>query len=152
MMTASHRMSRDSVVVVTGLWPSESNPVSGLFVAQQIAALVRGGLRVEVLISISKRPWGSDFLSPERLGLDTDWIRVHAIETWSIPGRLNRIPGVNYFNARMLGIAVAKALSSLSEVTLLGAVAHGIVYAGMSVTVWRQNVSGPVLLVGHGDD
>ena len=152
MMTASQRMLRDSIVVVTGHWPTESNRISGLFVVQQVAALGRSGLRVEVLISKAKRHGGGDFLSPEYLGLDAECIRLQAMETWSLPGRLNRIPGVNYFNARMLGVSVARTLSALTEVTLSGAIAHGIVYAGLSVTAWREQVFGPVLLVVHGED
>ena len=64
------------LLIVTGFWPTKENPISGTFVVQQVAALVRLGYQITILNgnTIGRPP--SPRLSPAELGLPEDRVAM----------------------------------------------------------------------------
>jgi len=57
-----------NLLIVSGYWPTQANPISGIFVAQQVEALVRAGCRITLLSGNTLGRPASPRLSPSELG------------------------------------------------------------------------------------
>ncbi|MFI5411072.1 glycosyltransferase [Kaistia sp. UC242_56] len=142
-----------NILVVSGYWPTSRNSISGIFVAQQIAALVRCGVRVTLLVpTASFREVGRP-CSFEELGIAESSANLVEVRTFRFPARMAPLPGVVATNARILGRAIRRALEARSQSEKFDAcIVHGLREPISSLPYWRHCVRGKVVLIVHGED
>jgi glycosyltransferase involved in cell wall biosynthesis len=142
------------LIVLTSFWPTRENPVSGIFVAQQVRAMIAGGFRVVVLLQKPLHKPRIEYLGCGELDLPQPAIEFHEISFPMIPDRFVKYAmTLTGWSGRVLGKRVGKALStSVRDQRPLGYIVHGMRYGGMSIGSWRSLVQRPVQLVIHGLD
>lgn len=141
-----------SLLVVTGFWPTQENPINGIFVVQQIDQLAR--LRINVTVILEKtlgRP-SSPHLSVKDLELPVDYIRIVEVQLLRLPEKLSGLPGGIFLNTKLVGILLGRAFRKLVRIAECfdGCIVHVGRYMGLSIPVWRHLVSGDVMMVMHG--
>lgn len=141
------------LLVVSGFWPTGENPISGIFVAQQVAALTRLGCNVTIVVptTIGGRP--SHCLALPECGIDTARATLVPAPVLRLPELLSSFPGALALNTRLYGMLLAVAIRRLRRDRRFdGCIIHGVRYAGLSATCWRRDVDGKLIVVVHGVD
>jgi glycosyltransferase involved in cell wall biosynthesis len=143
-----------NLLIVTGFWPTKSNAITGIFVAQQVSAFARLGCKVTVVLG---RFWGRPFaqyISAEELGLDTSRVRLIEISFLRLPEKMS-----GFFGSLWLNIALSRLTFKRGIVEIVrdfgpfdGCVVHGVRYSGLSLPSWRSSVQGGTAIVLHGVD
>lgn len=141
-----------SVLIVTGYWPTKSNRISGIFVAQQAKAICDRG--VSVTIIATKYALKRDcHLWPSELGLPEN-VKFYSCRLFRLPEVLsdNRIAlSVNSFLAgRSILSSVGQAFPGGGAPD--GCIAHGIRYSGISAVKWARKFNARTLVFIHGVD
>lgn len=148
------KQKRPAILIVSGFWPTVQNPITGIFVAQQVAAFVRYGFNVTIILA---KVFGKDsqsFLDPEAIGLPSDRVNIIRINTLRLPEKLSG----SIFSLRLNTCLVGARLSSVCKglrkinVSFVGCLIHGSRYAQMSLPIWGKNIDTPILTVFHGVD
>lgn len=140
------------VLVISGVWPTRRNPISGIFLVQQVRALSRLGLFVQVIVV--RAPWSAPVLAPADLQLDEAAVRVVATTVWPVPARLSGSSIAIRFNVASHSRAIQRALAHvLPELpAVAGVIVHDLRYCGLSIPAWRRMIRARLALVLHGED
>lgn len=118
---------------------------------QQIAALVRQGCRVTVIVFRTLGKPESPCLSTEELGLPEEDVYLQIIPVLRLPEKLSSLPGAMHFNIALAGRSIRRGIKRLQgEGALEGAIVHGLRYFGLSLPMWSRQLAAPVVLVFHG--
>jgi len=144
-----------NILVVSGFWPTQSNPISGIFVAQQVAALARAGCQVTVVLSKTFGRSSSPHCSLADLGLDAEAVTLIEVPLLRLPEKLSSLPGALWLNTKIAGAMLARVIKQrmvFASETFAGCVAHGGRYMGLALPAWRRHVAGGASLVVHGVD
>lgn len=145
-------MSRQRILVVTGFWPNASNSITGIFVVQQAAALVRAGYAVVVLVPREIGKGRSKPLAPSELGLDEAAVEFHEVPYLRLPEALSGWPGGLALNVwlaeKFIGAGVRRVLRDRQ---CHAAIIHGIRYCGFSIPGWSKLLPACISVV-HGVD
>lgn len=142
------------LLVVSGFWPRKSNEVTGIFVVQQIRALVKQGCHVTVLIPTPILKPGASPLSPADLGL-RGGIAILSVPYVSLPQRIFGPRLAFAVNWRCCARALYKAVGDLMSSADFDAVhIHDLRYGGLSVPAWRPLLSNQAqfVIILHGVD
>ena len=123
------------LLLVTGFWPTRENPISGVFVVQQVAALLRAGVRVTVVVTTNvMRPHGG-LCTPAELGLEASCLEFLASPSLYVPEQLIRFAGMPLANATSCSGGLTRVLRKLDKARFFdAAIVHGLRYAGLSVS------------------
>lgn len=142
------------VVLISAFWPTRDNPISGVFVVQQIAAFCRAGWEVTVLVGRAVGRTGQDYLAPAELGLQGASVELVVFPYLRFPQALSATALSFRFNMWSYGNAVARRLRALrhrrSAIQLC--LAHGVVYPGLALPYWADATAAPTLVYLHGVD
>ena len=142
------------ILIASGFWPTYSNKISGIFVVQQVAAIIRLGCSVTVIVMrpIWRRP--EQYLPVTHFGLSESAVQLYEFPVIQLPNKLTSLPGALRINAGLTGWAVARQLDKLARANggFNGCIAHGGRYMGLALPWWRGKVGGEVALVLHGVD
>lgn len=138
---------------MTGYWPSNANPISGVFVVQQVAALMRAGFQVDVIVPATIGKPAATFFGPEALGLDAARTRLLEAKVLRLPEKFSSLPGALWLNAWLDGFGRRLLLrGEATEHAWNGCIVHGLRNVGLSLPKWSDRVQAPKLLVLHGID
>lgn len=141
------------LLVISGFWPTEGNPVSGIFVVQQVAALARAGTRMTVILPRTIGRSSDLLLSALVLGLTASGVRLLEVPVLRLPEKLSSLPGAIQLNTMLWGLMLGRAIRRLSRTHFFnGCVVHGARYGGLSLPFWRQEIRGSTAVVVHGVD
>ncbi|TFD37816.1 glycosyltransferase family 4 protein [Cryobacterium sp. TMT2-10] len=152
-MRATMRVDTDRILVVCGYWPTRQNEISGIFMVQQVAAILSLGLQVTVLVPMVAGKNAQSFLSPDDLGLAKGRVNIVHVPMIRVPSRFASWPGFLKVNTVLAGVGFAITLHRLREsVNVSGCIVHDGRYAGVSLPFWRRYFGGKVVLVLHGVD
>lgn len=140
------------LLVIAGYWPTSSNSISGIFVAQQVAAFVRAGYRITIVLPRTVGRNASSPLTPAQLGLDADKVRLFRAPVFRLPEKLSSLPGALTLNAFLQG----KMLRRFFRSVLAGEQFDTCVIHGERVALgypdWSCCVGGNTVVVIHGVD
>jgi len=142
-----------SLLIVAGYWPSQQNPISGIFIVQQVEAFAQQGIHCDILVPTTRFRGGQDLLSVAELGLPEDLVSLIEVPSFRLPEKLSSLPGAIALNTRLLGSVLAKTLRHQADHRQYdGCILHGVRYAGFCLAHWRQYLSCPIVAVLHGVD
>lgn len=142
------------VVLISAFWPTRDNPISGVFVVQQIAAFCRAGWEVTVLVGRAVGRTGQDYLTPAELGLPGAEVELVVFPYLRFPQVLSATWLSFGFNLWSYGTAVSRRLKALRHrrPTAQLCLAHGLVYPGLALPYWADAAPAPMLVCLHGVD
>lgn len=143
-----------NILILSSYWPTSSNPISGVFVVQQISSLIDLGNNITLILeNVIGRP-KSAYLNAIELGLPSDSIHIIEVNVIRFPEKLSSISGVGLINTRVIGAFINKTIKKrvLNSEAFEGCIVHGLRYMGLSVSFWRGNIKGEVVIVTHGVD
>jgi len=142
------------LLIATGFWPSKENSISGIFVAQQVAAFVRLGYQVTILSGNTIGRPASPRLTPSELGLPEERVAMVSYPLLRLPEHLSGLPGGITLNTATTGISMCRLIRKLvrSHGPFDAAIIHALRYAGFALPTWRHLIQGKVLTVCHGVD
>jgi len=142
------------LLIATGFWPSKENSISGIFVAQQVAAFVRLGYQVTILSGNTIGRPASPRLTPSELGLPEERVAMVSYPLLRLPEHLSGLPGGITLNTATTGISMCRLIRKLvrSHGPFDAAIIHALRYAGFALPNWRHLIQGKVLTVCHGVD
>lgn len=142
-----------NLLIVSGYWPSEEHPISGVFVAQQVAALCRKGCRITLIVgnSIGRRV---AFKTPAALGLPPDLVTLVEVVSLRFPEKLSSNFLTFSMNVAFLASAVRKRIETLRFDTSFfdGCIVHSLRYHAFAAPYWMDKLSCPKVAVCHGVD
>ena len=143
-----------NLLIVSGYWPTQANPISGIFVAQQVAAFVRLGYQVTILSGNTIGRPASPRLTPSELGLPEERVAMVSYPLLRLPEHLSGLPGGITLNTATTGISMCRLIRKLvrSHGPFDAAIIHALRYAGFALPTWRHLIQGKVLTVCHGVD
>lgn len=142
------------ILVVSGFWPTTSNPISGIFASQQVAAFCRAGCRVTVITGRTIGKPGQRYISPKDLGLPVDKVTLLAVSHLRMPESLSaNWPGFA-LNVRSIGLSISRAIASYLRRggAPQGCIIHGLRYYAFSAPYWSRSLRVPRLAFVHGAD
>lgn len=140
------------ILVLAGFWPHSENSITGIFVVQQVAALVRAGFTVKVVLPMTVGRRNPKPLTPEALGLSSDHVSVVQIAFPRVPEALTAWPGIFTLN-----VWLAKLFIGLQTAQIMRAgdyravIIHGLRYCGLSLSASSKK-SPSRIVVMHGCD
>jgi len=141
-----------NLLIISGFWPNASNPISGIFVVQQIAALSRAGCNVTVLVGneIGK---GVRHLAPKELGL-SEGVGLVEVPIFRVPEALSSNRLMFWLNVRSIGLSVSRAVASLPLDKAMpdGCIVHGLRYYVISTKFWSRQIGAKKIAFVHGVD
>lgn len=146
-------MAMRTLLVISGYWPSQADPISGIFVVEQIRAFVELGYRVHVVVGQAiGRP--IQRLDLATLGLPEDRVTLLTPRFLRAPERVSLHPLV--FAANMQGTA-AFIRSALAQLRANGTspdacLVHGLRYAIPAAPLWKPMLDAPAVGLIHGVD
>ncbi|MCP5534608.1 MAG: glycosyltransferase [Akkermansiaceae bacterium] len=143
-----------NLLIVSGYWPTQSNPISGLFVVQQLSALVRQNCEATVIIATTKGKRESPHLSLKQLRLPSESIQLVEVSLLRLPEILSSWPGGIWLNTLSVGMKLNRTIRQLAAEgkVFKGCLLHGIRYMGLSVPLWGRWIKGKTVMVLHGVD
>lgn len=146
--------AKSSILIISGFWPTNKNAITGIFVVQQVRALVLRGF--EVTVVLSKPIWkvAEKFLRPDELGLPVDKVTLTEIRILRLPEHLSHSVFSLRINAFFTGERISLCLRNVKRKTphLDGCIIHGQRYAMWSLPLWKRKIDSPILCVLHGMD
>jgi glycosyltransferase involved in cell wall biosynthesis len=143
-----------SILIVSGYWPTFSNPISGIFVVQQVAALVKHGCKVTVVVNRTIGRFDGSHLTLQDLGITEKEVALNVFSAFRLPEKLSSTAGAIALNSWLLAVGLNKFLTNRvgPEAQYDGCIIHGLRYHGLSVHRWKRWIKGDVALVIHGID
>jgi glycosyltransferase involved in cell wall biosynthesis len=147
-------MGTTKLLVVSGFWPTQANPISGIFASQQIAALCRAGCSVTVLVGEAIGKQKDCYLSPEELGLSADNVVLIKMPLLRLPEVLSASAPAFTLNVRSIGLSVSRAVASLVRERGIpdGCIIHGLRYYMFAAPYWSAPLDLPKIAFMHGVD
>jgi len=146
--------SPSNLLVVSGFWPTSANPITGIFVVQQVAALASLGFKVTVVVGNTLGRPSAPHLSVEKLGLAPELVRLAELPVARLPEKMSGIRGGLWVNVmlarRMFGHGIARLVHDVGPFN--ACIVHGTRYTGLSIPAWRRHVHRGVAMVMHGFD
>jgi len=144
----------NDVLVLSGFWPTQSNPISGIFVSQQIAALCRAGCRVTVLIGEAIGKKRDRHLGLDELGLPPGRVTLTTVPLLRAPEALSANRTLFAFNVRSIGLSVSAKMAAIAPANgvLQACLVHGLRYYTVSAPFWAASLSAPKIAFLHGVD
>ncbi len=141
------------VLILSGMWPTDRNTISGIFIAEQINALCDQGCNVAILScrQLGKRARPS---SSQELGLDPEQVDLVIVPVLRLPEFLSRSRLALRLNIKLSGMILQAAINShlQNHGQPDGCIVHNIRYAGLSLGSWGKRISPEKLLYIHGVD
>lgn len=151
-MISDSDFGKRSILVVTGFWPSYSNSIAGIFVVQQIAAMVRAGYEVVVVLPRVIGRGGARPLTISELGLPSGAVKFSQVPYIRLPEMLTALPGALSLNILLAKLCVGSGVRRLLNGRFFSmAVIHGLRYCGLSLPGWAKLV-GSCSVIVHGVD
>lgn len=148
------KKSKNNLLIMSDYWPTKKNPISGIFVVQQVSALQKMGIKVCVVLNNVSGNRASPYLSIYELGLSSNDLSVVEINVMRFPEKFSSLKGVGYINTKVIGAFLSYNLSKISK--RLGpfdsCIVHGMRYTGLSIKSWERHVKGNTVIVIHGVD
>ncbi|NKI36433.1 glycosyltransferase family 4 protein [Wenzhouxiangella sp. XN79A] len=142
-----------NLLVISGYWPTEEDPISGIFIVEQIRAFTELGHNVWVMVgqAFGRR---RRLLSLEDLGLDSASVKLLSPLFIRAPERLSHLPFFFRANVRNTGRFIADAIHRIRDagVELDGALAQDLRYAIASAPIWSPVLKAPAVGLVHGVD
>lgn len=137
------------LLVLTGYWPSPGNPISGIFVQQQVAALSALNIEVQVIAPrpALRRMWNRPEFDRYQ------GVPIHSPTYACLPSRMlppAAVLGFNAVSCRRSVLSVASHLAVDFRPDIVHA--HGVRYAGMLIPHLRQLFGCKVVWTLHGVD
>lgn len=141
--------SANRITVITGLWPSKVNPISGIFVAEHVASLVSLGHEVTVVcVQINNKV---EILSLQDLNLGDRPCAIRTIQVRQLPSLFGAISAFHslFVTSYSLGRQIKKrGYCSPGDIILV----HGQVPLGFGRAVWPAELRrNPTAIVIHGE-
>lgn len=137
------------ILVVTGFWPTRSNPILGVFVVQQVAAYLAAGCAVTVIVPQMLRGRGRG--RPYRV--PSAGTAVYSPLCPDIPQGLSGGQGAVTFNAWAQGRAILGTLAREGIAPQFDGIhIQDLRYAGVGYPDWGRAVAGPAVVTLHGVD
>lgn len=142
-----------NLLVVSGYWPCRNNPISGIFVIEQIRAFTELGHKVWVIVAQAVGR-GRDLMSLEDLGLNPKSVTLISPRWIRFPERVSHLPVVFRRNTQNMGACVIHTVRHIQEsgVDFDGALAHDLRYAISSASIWGPRLDRPIMGLVHGVD
>jgi len=141
-----------NLLVLTGYWPTRDNPISGIFVVQQLEALIRTGVTLTVIIPVTIGRY-KPLLTLKELNLCSTRIRIIKMPVLRLPEILSSLPGAIRLNTMIFGIMTEIFIRGQRKIQDFdGCIVHGIRYVGLSIPFWRRHILGRIAIVVHGVD
>ena len=145
-------MNGDRLLVVTGFWPDASNPITGIFVVQQVAAMVRAGFMVTVVLPKAMGKGHARPLKPSELGLAGDAVEFHQVPYLRLPEALTALPGALALNVLLAKLCIGSMIRRILRGRAFRvAIIHGLRYCGFSSSGWAKSVAACITVM-HGFD
>lgn len=141
------------ILVLTGFWPTKVNSISGIFVAQQCAALEKAGcdLRIVALGNTFHKP--ATLVTENAPSFIFESTKICQIRVNNLPEHLFRLPGALKVNSYLTGQAICRYIDKLFLSWKPDAVlVHGLRYIATSIAHWRDLIKGRSVVVLHGVD
>lgn len=142
-----------NLLIITGYWPSRCNPISGVFIVEQIRAFTELGHKVWVVVgqSIGRR---RELMSLDDLSLDAASVTLLDPRWFRFPERVSHLPFVFHRNVMSMGECVIRSIRYIRTqgVELDGALAHDLRYAISSASIWGPYLARPIVGLIHGVD
>lgn len=138
------------VLVISHMYPNPANPMSGIFVHNQVKALKQAGVECRVLSPIPRFPLYPKWRMYRRFPAQTvmDGIPIHYVPTWMFPGGM-------FFSSygRLYYMSLSTILPSLREKFPFDLIhCHTIYPDGYAGGMLKERFSVPVVSTIHGSD
>lgn len=144
----------DTLLVVSSYWPTVENSISGIFVTQQLAALLEVS-DLKIVVLLPRTSWDRKIpLEPRVLGIDDCRCKLAGVSGLRLPERLSSSSAAMSLNARFVGRSIARHLAGATTLTsTVGCIVHGLRYAGLGLPHFLSDCAQvPTALVLHGRD
>ena len=142
-----------NLLVVSGYWPSRTNPISGVFIVEQIRAFTELGHNVWVVVgqAIGRR---KDLLSLVELGLDEKTVTMLSPKFLRAPEQMSHHPFFFSRNVKNTGAYILRAIQGVQDcgIRFDGALVHGLRYGVPSAPIWKPTLNAPAVGLIHGVD
>lgn len=142
-----------NLLIVSGYWPSRDNPISGIFIVEQIRAFTELGHKVWVVVgqAIGRR---KELLSLAELGLDEEAVVLLSPRFIRAPEKLSHHAFFFRQNIQNTGGYIARSIKQInaSGIRLNGALVHGMRYSVPSAPIWKPRLNAPAVAMIHGVD
>lgn len=142
------------LLIVSSYWPTKSNPISGVFVVQQVEALLKLGVEVTVLLGDPFGKPSMNYLNASDLKINFKNFKLIESKTLRLPESLSSMHGALKLNTLLNGY-VNKAYIKNMVVkygSFDGCIVHGLRYSGLSAQIWLKEINGNSIVVFHGVD
>ncbi|PRX41995.1 N-acetyl-alpha-D-glucosaminyl L-malate synthase BshA [Planifilum fimeticola] len=138
------------VLVISHMYPNPANPMSGIFVHNQVKALKQAGVECRVLSPIPRFPLYPKWRVYRRFPAQAvmDGIPIHYLPTWMFPGGM-------FFSSygRLYYMALSSVLPSIRERFPFDLIhCHTIYPDGYAGGMLKEKFSVPVVSTIHGSD
>jgi teichuronic acid biosynthesis glycosyltransferase TuaC len=138
------------VLVISHMYPNPANPMSGIFVHNQVKALKQAGVECRVLSPIPRFPLYPKWRVYRRFPVQTvmDGIPIQYVPTWMFPGGM-------FFSSygRLYYMALSAVLPSIRERFSFDLIhCHTIYPDGYAGGMLKEKFSVPVVSTIHGSD
>lgn len=135
------------ILVVSELWPTRKNPITGIFVRQQAEAYARAGCEVTVVAPypVGRRSGGR----PRAEQVAQETMSVYSPRHVRLPGRLEGGRWLFQAGVRDCARAIERVLRGR---TYDVAHVHGVGHALFSMGAWGHHIEGPIVATLHGID
>lgn len=147
-------VEQSTLLVVSSYWPTVENPISGIFVAQQIAALLDVS-DLEIVVLVPRTAWDrKTLLEPRALGIDERRCKLACVLGLRLPEQLSSSSGALSLNGRLVGRSIAHYLAGTTTLKgTVGCIVHGLRYVGLGMPYFLpEGAQIPSALVLHGRD
>lgn len=154
MPTNTSTNEAKTLLIVSGFWPTKDNPISGIFVVQQIAAFASLGVKLTIVVEKTLGRSSSPYMTIDELHLPRESVRLVQVSLIRLPERLSVWPGSIILNTKLVGFFIERTLKSITSNIgrFDGCIVHVGRYMGLSIPTWRHHVTGKIAMVIHGVD
>lgn len=142
------------LLIVSSYWPTKANPISGIFVVQQVEALLKLGVEVTVLLG---GPFGKpsmNYLNACDLKINFKNFKLIESKTLRLPESLSSMPCALKLNTLLNGYVNKACIKNMvvKYGSFDGCIVHGLRYSGLSAQIWLKEINGNSVIVVHGVD
>jgi glycosyltransferase involved in cell wall biosynthesis len=137
------------ILVVSGFWPTLANPITGIFVVQQVQAYLELGCDVTVIVPQNIRGRGRGRPYHQRVG-EAD---VFSPTFFDIPQMVSGGNAAVALNTLSCAKAILRVLKRIGvRKDFDGVHIHEVRYGGLSYVKWIDQVKSPSIITIHGVD
>lgn len=143
-----------NILVISGFWPTKQNPISGIFVVQQVKALCNAGYSISVIVGNTIWKAHTNHLTPDELGLPADKVELIRVPILRLPEKLSANRLGFTLNVWSIGASISQAIKAIIRKSDLpeGCIIHDFRYFSLSARQWRQHIGCPTIAFVHGFD